>query len=388
MTAPNELIVDSRHLDVVKNKLKQLKVWAGTTQPEIDTVLDLALIKDLGGLTEFAVTTRKRYWSEISALERRRRREFTELDVLLYEVRNQLAAENGVVPLLGKNRDTLIGYPQHKGVGDPGIGVPIKRPTSAHPVEPEDRVLVGVVDTPLYRHPDFPEDRIDSDQYATPDRKGVYSLWSGHATAVAGRIWQCAPDARITVKAGLSDRTGEGTSWETARKMAAFAGSGIRVLNLSFGTPTEDGEPPLAMRRAIDVLRAADPDLLIVAAAGNLGHIARPPRQIWPAAMTGVIAVGATGAKFSMKEPWVDVNTVGLEVDTYYLDQPVRLSDSEVVNRRGFATWSGTSFAAAGVTGKIAQRLQTDPKATAAAKLKELLEDREEPLTVTYDSPF
>lgn len=388
MTTPNELIVDSRHVDAVGNKLKQLKVWLETTPPEIDETLHLALIKDLVGIKEFAAHARRRYWSEISALERRSRRAFTDLDVLLYEVRNQLAEENGAVPALGKNRDTLIGYPQHKGVGDPGIGSPVKRPVSLNPVAPGDRVLVGVVDTPLYRHPDFPPDQIDGDRYAAPDSKGIFTTWGAHATAVAGRIWQYAPDARIIVRAGLDDQTGEGTSWDTARQMGAFLGAGIRVLNLSFGTTTEDGEPPLAMRRAIDVLTAADPDLLIVAAAGNLGHLARPPRQIWPAAMNGVIAVGATGADFTMKERWVDVNAEGLEVDTFYLDKPVRLSDSSVVNLGGFASWSGTSFAAAAVSGKIAQRLQTNPNATTAATLKELLEDRSEPLTLTYDFPL
>ncbi|MEU0793017.1 S8/S53 family peptidase [Amycolatopsis sp. NPDC005961] len=319
----------------------------------------MSLIRDLAGIPEFATKTRAKYWHEISALERRSGRRFTDLDVLLYEVRNQFAYEDGAVPAIGKNRDTLIGYPQHKGVGDPDFGDPIGSPGGSYESTVENPVRVGIVDTPLYWHPEFPKGRIipEPDVEAEPDRKGVYSVWAGHATFVAGRIWQCAPHAQIIVKAALNDRTGDGTSWDTARKIAAFRDEGIQVLNLSFGTATADGEPPMALRRAIDVLTAANKDLQIVAAAGNLGHIARPPWQIWPAAMNGVLAVGATGADFSMKRDWVDTEDDGLRVNGYYLDKPVRLSDASEQNFEGYARWSGTSFAAAAVTGKIAREL-------------------------------
>lgn len=359
MTVRTELIVDSRYVDVVGNKLKNLGVWAGATEPETDDVLQLSLITDLAGIAEFATKIRAKYWQEISALERRGGRQFTDLDVLLYEVRNQFASELGAVPAIGKNRDTLIGYPQHKGVGDPDFGDRIDPPGNTYEVAAENPVRVGVVDTPMYWHPDFPKDRIETepDVEAAPDRKGIYSVWAGHATFVAGRIWQAAPEAHIIVKAALSDRTGDGTSWETARKIAAFRDERIQVLNLSFGTVTADGEPPMALRRAIDVLTAANEKLVIVAAAGNLGHRARPPWQIWPAAMNGVLAVGAIGADFSMKRDWVDTEAEGLRVNGYYLDKPVRLSDASEQNFEGFARWSGTSFAAAAVTGKIAHDL-------------------------------
>src|SRR4051794_3805593 len=171
MTVQTELIVDSRYVEDVGKKLKDLRVWAGATEPETDDVLQLSLIRDLAGTAEFATKTRAKYWQEISALERRGGRQFTDLDVLLYEVRNQFASELGALPAIGKNRDTLIGYPQHKGVGDPDFGDRIDPPGNTYQVTADNPVRVGIVDTPLYWHPDFPKGQIEAepDVAAEPD---------------------------------------------------------------------------------------------------------------------------------------------------------------------------------------------------------------------------
>ncbi len=357
MTAPAELIVDLRHLPDVGKKLEDLGVWAGDKAPRKSKELDLALIDDLGDLRAFAVRARSQYYNEIGALERRAGHEFTDLDMLLYVLRSSFAHDRGYVPVLGKNRDTVIGYPQHKGVTDPTLGNEIRMSRTGQPVEPGKRVQVGVVDTPLYAHPGF-EGSIDGVDQPTPIDGNIYSVWGGHATFVAGRIWQSAPDAHIIVKAGLSDNSGEGTSWDAAEKMAEFIGSGIKVLNLSFGATTNDGEPPLVLQRAIERLVQDNPELLIVAAAGNRGHRAQPPLQVWPAAMQRVIAVGARNTDFTLMRPWVDVTAVGLRVDGFYLKGKVRLDSGGETVFKGFAEWSGTSFAAAAVSGALANELQ------------------------------
>ena len=65
------------------------------------------------------------------------------------------------------------------------------------------------------------------------------------------------------------------------------------MLNLSLGTTTTDDEPPVALEAAVDLIEEMaaeqDRDVLIVAAAGNYGDC----RPVWPAALRGVVAVGA-----------------------------------------------------------------------------------------------
>ena len=140
-------------------------------------------------------------------------------------------------------------------------------------------------------------------------------------------------------------------SWDVATRMAAFAEAGVSVLNTSFGAATHDNKPPMVMRRTVEALTKGD--VIIVAAAGNHG-----PRQakMWPAALGQVIAVGAGArvpgkdefkvAKFSPQRPWVDLLAPGVGVRSLY-------------KASGYATWDGTSFSAAGVSGAVAHLIET-----------------------------
>ncbi len=67
-------------------------------------------------------------------------------------------------------------------------------------------------------------------------------------------------------------------------------------------------------------------ELVIVAAAGNRGFLQNPPPAVWPAAMTEVVAVGATDASFSMKRNRVDVTADGIDVPGLSLEGEVRLT--------------------------------------------------------------
>jgi hypothetical protein len=373
MTEPRELIVEGRMLEAVITQLETLGVWSKESEYEKDDLLRLALIRNLDNLPGYAAETRRRYWNEIETLQRRNDRDFTDLDVLLYDLRTRFGAETGVVPLLGKNRDTFIGYPQHKNYGDPR---PMAAPSELAPVgHVQGDIRVGVVDTPLYMHPFFTEELVETDAVSTPAEDGTFGAWQGHSTFVTGIIHQFAPDAHIVVKAGLDGGTGRNTVWATAKKIAAFTDEHepeIRVLNLSFGTTTEDAQPPLALRRAIQVVRKKFDKLVIVAAAGNRGHRASPPLAIWPAAMTEVVAVGATGASFSMDRDYVDVTSDGIDVRGLYLDGEVRLSRG-LLGFDGYAVISGTSFAAARVSGLIAEELKTESDPVKA--LQNLVQD-------------
>jgi membrane-anchored mycosin MYCP len=189
----------------------------------------------------------------------------------------------------------------------------------------------------------------------------VKQAWQGHGTFNVGLIHAQAPKAKVIVRAILQ---GEGfaTAWETAKGMAELHAAGAQLINMSVGCVTGDRQPPFTLRAAVERLRGKT---LLVAAAGNYDPDAdglRPPT--WPAALDGVFAVGSiteqssSSSAFSPDEPWVDLSAVGENVTSTFKDGEVLclLRGGAKRPRRfwGTAIWSGTSFAAATVTGRLA----------------------------------
>lgn len=364
---PTELIVDSRHFDAVASVLAgDLGVWTGkptSADTEENEDLALVLLKNLQ-LERYASRARARYQNEIDALETDERK-FKPLDILLYDLRARFTASHGFVPVMGKNREAVIGYPQHKGVVNPQLTDETFELASTGA---GSGVRIGVVDTRLAPHKSLPLEivlRDDEFKVGTEDP----TVWAGHATFIAGLIRQAAPGAQLDMRAGLSDVTGESSAWEAAKKVASYRNSDIDILNLSFGCETADNEPPLVLRRALD--RLSD-SVLVVAAAGNRGvpesesESEPPPNEIWPAAATSVIAVGvpSTGesgsledAAFSMRRRWVDCTAPGVNQLSSYLTGPVNREPDRTETFTGFAQWSGTSFAAANVSGEVAAQM-------------------------------
>ncbi len=360
MAQPDELIVDTNSLEQVKEKLSEWGLWdKELTSEEPDDRLRLVLVSRLTGLCEYADRAKYLYRNEIEMLEKRTDRLFSDLDVLLYDLRTRCAAESGVLPVVGKNRDTFIGYPQHKGYAEPIL--PDCAPPFAAGTHTADDIRVGVVDTPFFRLPEFTTEFVTADdEDVRPGPDGTYSALAGHAAFVVGAIHQQAPDAHIIVKAGLDGGTGRRSVWDTARKIVEFRDERIEVLNLSFGATTEDAQPPLALRRAIDKVKEKHPNVVIVAAAGNRGHLPNPPLAVWPAAMTAVEAVSTEASFAIVDRPWVEMIADGTDITGFYLNGPVRLSGGITVFS-GSAVWSGTSFAAASVSGAVAEQLKKYP---------------------------
>jgi hypothetical protein len=202
---------------------------------------------------------------------------------------------------------------------------------------------------------------------------------AGHATFIAGLILRRAPGAELVIRPALNEKA-VGRAWDVARDMASFIGSGVDVLNLSFGCYTDDGEPPLVLARAVSLLSA---EILLVAAAGNHGDIDELRAEgaladlpwtkgltsktpVWPAALDEVIAVGATDgnniAPFSPRTPWVDMTAPGVDVESTYLTGEVELASppqgSSTAVFTGSAYWDGTSFAAAALSGAVAAKIR------------------------------
>lgn len=158
----------------------------------------------------------------------------------------------------------------------------------------------------------------------------------------------------------------------------------LRILNLSLAGYTEDDRPSRPL--AAQVKTMIDKGWVIVAAAGNNASC----RIAFPAALPGVVAVASYGQHgaswFSNYGAWVDACAPGENVLAPFPDfggKPDALKDLEVDKRSillkdfntGWATWSGTSFAAPFVTARLASALNAAKVRGAADAKKEALEE-------------
>lgn len=197
----------------------------------------------------------------------------------------------------------------------------------------------------------------DGDQ---PDEDADQALdaAAGHGTFIAGLIEQAAPGTSVTLHRVLHAQ-GDGDEVQIAAAIDALpdppaAGA---LLNLSFGGYVLE-DPGLL---AAAVATAQDRGYVIVASAGNDGTC----RPTYPAALPAVVAVGAVGphgpAPFSNYGPWVRACAPGVDlVSTFFAgwngDAP-RASGNDPDDFSGWATWSGTSFAAPVVVGVLAREM-------------------------------
>jgi membrane-anchored mycosin MYCP len=221
-------------------------------------------------------------------------------------------------------------------------------------------VRVAVIDSGIdSRHPDLVMHILpDASTYTVvPDEREFVRTTPmpeqdclGHGTAVAGlivgertegdRMAGVAPDAYI-----YTVRSAEGVEEATPNMLAAMIDDavyyGARVINLSLAIPV-DREP---IREAI--ANAVANDVVVVAAAGNEGNAGVSQGKMYPAAYDGVVAVGAVGndgqpLDSSNAGPWVDLAS--------YAEDLVVVAPGG----SGYRVESGTSFAAAQVSGVAA----------------------------------
>jgi subtilisin family serine protease len=193
---------------------------------------------------------------------------------------------------------------------------------------------------------------------------GHLEQYAGHGTFIAGVVLQHAPGAEV-VACKVFGGDGCFDDDQLATAIDALPDD-IHVLNLSLGAYThgDAGLPLTAL--ALAGAFARNPGLVVVAAAGNDGL----DRQTFPAAFKRVVGVGALGldgrrACFSNFGPWVDAWAFGVDVASAFFEvdaepQPVPgphcLGEPAkgVQQYQGWASWSGTSFAAPKVAGAIA----------------------------------
>jgi subtilisin family serine protease/flagellar hook assembly protein FlgD len=179
-------------------------------------------------------------------------------------------------------------------------------------------VRVAIVDSGVdLRHPDL-GGKVVGTYNAVSGGTSVHDV-VGHGTGTASVAAAATGNGVGIAGAGrdtsllavkVADVTGRIFTDDLAAGVVWAVDHGAAVINLSLGGPTSDRLESAA------VAYAQAHDVLVVAAAGNEGSSARQ----YPAALPGVVAVGATSANGSVRAPfssfgsWVDLGAPGRSI--------------------------------------------------------------------------
>jgi subtilisin family serine protease len=232
----------------------------------------------------------------------------------------------------------------------PQYAVTALRLDAAHKISAGANVLVAVIDTGL----DETNPEIEGAVADRFDAVGGEFVPLSHGTAMGGVIVAhktltgVAPQARLLAIRAFTNRNSgpNGTGFDILRGLDFAASHGARIVNMSFAGPED------ALLR--DALNAARKQGIIeIAAAGNAGPNSKP---LYPAAQSGVIAVTATDASDKIfakanRGAYVSVAAPGANIIAPGLGGAVQFT-------------SGTSVAAAEVSGVAALLLQANGKAS------------------------
>ncbi len=237
------------------------------------------------------------------------------------------------------------------------------------PVFVSPRHAIGMIDSSInIAHPVF--DEADISQAAF--NPGAYELGEAHGTAIAsvmvGRSSEFtgyAPGARLFNAAVFSEDP-NGSEFSTVvavtRAINWLLGQDIRIINMSLTGPHN------AILERV-VANACDDGATIIAAAGNAGPQAAP---LYPAAYTCTIAVTAVD---DANQPYYRA-AQGAYIDFAGPGVRVRHAALSRFSEGGFSEGTGTSFAAAYVTSRVAGLATLDH---VREQLQEISQDLGEP---------
>ena len=235
------------------------------------------------------------------------------------------------------------------GFADAQYVIPEMHLTEAHAISNGAKTLVAVIDSGVDRnHPEI--SNAIKESFDADGAKGDPAL---HGTAVAGiiaadaELTGVAPQARLLVVRAFaatgSTAAARGTTYDIRLGIEWSELHGARVVNMSFAGPPD----PAMSRELADGARRG---VVFIASVGNEGGSAQP---LYPAADANVIAVTATDrsdAVFKDANPCSVACVAAPGVDVLV---------AEPGDAYGFL--SGTSMAAAHVSGVVALMLDANP---------------------------
>ena len=230
----------------------------------------------------------------------------------------------------------------------------------AHRLATGGRILVAVIDNGIdTSHPEFAgliATRFDA--FENPEPPAAHGTGMAGAIVANARLTGVAPAARILDVRAFTAAGGdtEGTTISILKGIDWAVAKGARIINMSFAGPHD---PEISRSLAA----ASKKGVILIAAAGNGGPKSGP---LYPAADPNVIAVAATdsddrlfsnstrGRHIAIAAPGVDIIVPALS--------------------KTYQVTTGTSVAAAHVSGIVALLLELNPRLTPQAVRKILLE--------------
>jgi subtilisin family serine protease len=230
----------------------------------------------------------------------------------------------------------------------------------AHRLADGDKVLVAVIDSKVdASHPDL-VGAITASFDAAADEETPHSHGTGMAGAIAAHRTMLGSAPRVgllTVRAFSSTaNSAQGTTFNILKGLDWAADQGARVVNMSFAGPSDP-------RLHDALLKAYKKGMVLIAAAGNAGPNSPP---LFPGADPSVIAVTATDSRDALfpganRGNYIAVAAPGVDVFAPAPDGTYQLT-------------TGTSVAAAEVSGVAALLIERNPALTPVAVRKILME--------------
>jgi len=212
-------------------------------------------------------------------------------------------------------------------------------------------VPIAVIDSEIdVTHPDLEGAVTQSfDAVGAPEKPHAHGTGMAGAIASHQRLLGTAPGARLlAVHAFSTAANAESTTFSILKGVDWSVLQGARIINMSFAGPRDP-----SLERALKA--AYDKGIVLIAAAGNAGPKSPP---LYPGADPNVIAVTATDADDKLftganRGKYISVAAPGVDILV-----PAPEGDYQIT--------TGTSVAAAEVSGIVAMLLERNPKLTPA----------------------